>query len=385
MIDRVVQYPHRYRAVPVAGQENVFDFVPVPGTVTSEGTPLNKATLLSDKTVNQLRDRGFLLPQSDPTVNDAIRLFMQNDIANMTRVTFLTTDLSGQKCAGIMLELYIGEICTYKFYTSSTGFSDVLVPLGFTYTVKVAADPISYNPDNFLTFEAKSTAMEIDLLPILGADPVEITKSGVYRFSYLYASADVFLVGGGGGGCRGGGGGGRTCTARNLTLDVNTDYTINIGAGGTGGNSNTVGAGGTTTAFGYSASGGGFTTNWSGGAGGSGGGGGSFRGGGGGSNGGNGGVGTAKNGSVYGQAGIGQGTSTRAFSEDSGALYAGGGGGAGSNSGGYAGGGGSGGGGSGSTATGGNATFYGGGGGGGQDGVGGSGYQGIVLVRRATT
>lgn len=43
MMDRVVQYPHRYKAVPVAGQENVFDFVPVPGVVMEEGTVLNKA------------------------------------------------------------------------------------------------------------------------------------------------------------------------------------------------------------------------------------------------------------------------------------------------------------------------------------------------------
>lgn len=43
MMDRVVQYPHRYKAVSVAGQDNVFDFVPVPGVITEEGTVLNKA------------------------------------------------------------------------------------------------------------------------------------------------------------------------------------------------------------------------------------------------------------------------------------------------------------------------------------------------------
>ena len=50
MKDRNVQFPHRYQMVPVAGQESVYDFVPVPGTITEPGTPINKATLFSDAT-----------------------------------------------------------------------------------------------------------------------------------------------------------------------------------------------------------------------------------------------------------------------------------------------------------------------------------------------
>ena len=67
MKDRVVQYPHRYQLVPVAGETGVYDFVPVTGTVTEEGTPLNKANLLSDTTADLLGLIG-----GEATVNNAL-------------------------------------------------------------------------------------------------------------------------------------------------------------------------------------------------------------------------------------------------------------------------------------------------------------------------
>ena len=41
--DRLVQYPRRYQMVEV--QPGIFDLIPVPGTITEEGTPINKAYL----------------------------------------------------------------------------------------------------------------------------------------------------------------------------------------------------------------------------------------------------------------------------------------------------------------------------------------------------
>jgi len=41
--DRVVQYPRRYQLVEV--QPGIFDLIPVTGTVTEEGTPVNKELL----------------------------------------------------------------------------------------------------------------------------------------------------------------------------------------------------------------------------------------------------------------------------------------------------------------------------------------------------
>ncbi len=67
MRDRVVQFPHRYQLVPVDGEMNVYDFVPVPGTVTEEGTPINKANMLSDETATL-----YGIANASATVNEAL-------------------------------------------------------------------------------------------------------------------------------------------------------------------------------------------------------------------------------------------------------------------------------------------------------------------------
>ena len=140
---------------------------------------------------------------------------------------------------------------------------------------------------------------------------------------------DVFLVGGGGsgsgymyptgGGC--GGGGGFTHTELAVAIEKNNSYFIDIGEGG--GVSAIIGHGNngeTTYAFGYSASGGCSGELTKGGAGGSGGGGGLLTGGAGGYNGSDGFEGNY-------EGGTGQGTTTTAFGEEDGELFAGGGGG----------------------------------------------------------
>ena len=65
MKDRIVEYPHRYKLVPAG--EDFADLIPAPGFVTQEGTPLNKAALLSDETAAALG-----LTQEDPTVDGAL-------------------------------------------------------------------------------------------------------------------------------------------------------------------------------------------------------------------------------------------------------------------------------------------------------------------------
>lgn len=46
MIDRSVQYPNRYQLTEVSN--GVYDLIPAPGTITQEGTPINKATMFDD-------------------------------------------------------------------------------------------------------------------------------------------------------------------------------------------------------------------------------------------------------------------------------------------------------------------------------------------------
>ncbi len=67
MKDRTPTYPGRVRLTPVAGQENVFDLQMADQPV-EEGTPINKATLLTDETAAALG----LDPAEDPTVDEAI-------------------------------------------------------------------------------------------------------------------------------------------------------------------------------------------------------------------------------------------------------------------------------------------------------------------------
>ena len=155
-------------------------------------------------------------------------------------------------------------------------------------------------------------------------------------------NADVFVVGGGGGGngandmsvnshfhSGGGGGGGYTKTQR-VAFTKNTEYQAIVGAGGAGGaKAKYGGEGGTTSINEVSAEGGKSSNRYSGqlsggGYGGSGGGSGypnktySHGGGNGGSDG--------SNGGGYNVVGVGQKTTTRAFGEPDGELFAGGGG-----------------------------------------------------------
>ncbi len=67
MKNRIPTYPNRVRLVPVDGMENTYTMVRA-DEPTDEGTPLNKATLLSDDTAARLR----FSASDDPTVNDAL-------------------------------------------------------------------------------------------------------------------------------------------------------------------------------------------------------------------------------------------------------------------------------------------------------------------------
>ncbi len=145
---------------------------------------------------------------------------------------------------------------------------------------------------------------------------IKFLTSGTLTVTNADFSIDLFLSGGGAGGGsnasahKGGGGGGYTNTQLSITLVKNTSYTMTVGAGGS-----VEVAGGTSSAFGYSASGGYTTTTNNGANGGSGGG---ERYGHGGTDGND---GTASVDSP----GIGQHTTTKEFGESSGTLYSNGG------------------------------------------------------------
>lgn len=174
-----------------------------------------------------------------------------------------------------------------------------------------------------------------------GTYDVEVDESGNWKVFFLTSGTltftkignakdgiDVFIVGGGAGGgpssyklntyvtlTGGGGGGGYTKTISNLTIEKNTPYIIEIGAGGA-----VQSNGGLSSAFGYGlenyAQAGGSN---SGGAGGSGGGGAGYTSSSAISGGSDGGNGSEIHSDLPG--GTGQGTTTKEFGETTGTLY----------------------------------------------------------------
>lgn len=52
MQDRNVQFPQRYKLQKVVGTDDIYDLIPTPGEISSEGTFLNKANLLKDATAS---------------------------------------------------------------------------------------------------------------------------------------------------------------------------------------------------------------------------------------------------------------------------------------------------------------------------------------------
>lgn len=277
-------------------------------------------------------------------------------------------------------------VYTYQWYKNSVAISGATNP---TVTLSNQTDVGTSSIYCKVTNDAGSVTSRVATLTVLAWKPtytytgnasliddgdyhwrIKFLSSGVLTFSDLgnaNGGIDVFLVGGGGGNSYGVGGcGGNTATYRSLTVNTGTPYTITIGAGGAG----IRVTGGSSSAFGHTATGGVSGDN---GGTGSGGGGGTDDWSTGGDGGTDGGPGKGKNNS--GTYCAGQGTTTREFAESTGALYAGGGGGYGSIR-------------SGSGGEGGGANAYGnaeantgGGAGGTSNLVGRNGGSGIVIIR----
>ena len=69
MEDRSVQYPQRYQLKKVEGTDDIYDLVPAPGEITTEGTLINKSALLKDETAALFKD----LPE-DPVPDDVFQI-----------------------------------------------------------------------------------------------------------------------------------------------------------------------------------------------------------------------------------------------------------------------------------------------------------------------
>lgn len=75
MTDRNVQWPNRYQLTKVPGTDDIYDLTPAPGTITAEGTMINKASLLTDETAQAF---GFPAEQLADVVPDDVFTIMSN-------------------------------------------------------------------------------------------------------------------------------------------------------------------------------------------------------------------------------------------------------------------------------------------------------------------
>ena len=100
--DRIVENANRYQLVLVAGTTDTYDLIPVPGTVTKIGTPINRALFaeiqentdrttefLSNGDIKETTNAGVLT-----THFNANGIITQTFVSNGTTLTKTTTFLS---------------------------------------------------------------------------------------------------------------------------------------------------------------------------------------------------------------------------------------------------------------------------------------------------
>lgn len=327
--------------VPAPGKANRVKITQDDGTVvegvlsyaddaTQEGSAYNKANVLPDTVCEAL---GLDTEASEP--KDAFLAIPTMLGKALLIIKVLRTDgTPWPDCSLSGLDSVSEEFQK----TGEDGQRVVYVDEGsYSISVKYASQyiDVTYNTESFTVSAGETKEITIQEAPNSNTT-ARITASRTIRLSGNVSEIDVFCVGGGGAGGgksasnsneqgRGGGGGGRTTTLLNVDFNQDTPYQAIIGAGGTG-NQSTGGSGGTTSIFSVSAMGGTGGGIGKGGDGGSGGGSGGtvneVVGTNGGSDGSNGELGDWES-----YQGLGQGTTTRAFSEPDGELFSGGGGG----------------------------------------------------------
>lgn len=245
MKDRIPLHPGRVKMTPVSGQANIYD-IERADQPTQEGTPLNKATLLSDATAAALGLAG-----DDPTVDEALKNLLMLAAQGGAYVSVKLSDADGNPCEGIYVDIdkpvSIGE----SPFTDSTGTAIIQTDAGM-HTVNILW-PVGYAGGT------ESVALNVEetgkVYGVAVADaqvdngPWTFETSAITYFRKGLGNIDVFVVGGGGGGgavnpssstgaYRGvaaGGGGGYTATSE-VTATHLTRVQIIVGAGGAGGN-----------------------------------------------------------------------------------------------------------------------------------------------------
>lgn len=200
------------------------------------GMPLNKANLLTDETAMLLG-----LIHGDPTVNDAFKQLSEAP-AGMGTLYICCIDENENPVSGCVVQVGSNTAVTNSFGTAKFSLSPG------TYSASVRS-PIDYGADS-QSISANVSLGKASIVDIIiqdtthGDTELDITSSVKLSFSGRVTNADVFAVGGGGSGgaiacsknnngqgavaC--GGAGGKTETA--FSIDTTSLLSITIGAGG---------------------------------------------------------------------------------------------------------------------------------------------------------
>lgn len=225
----------RYGVYDETGQLLRYEYIKLEDEPDVEGTLLNKANLLTDETAAALG-----LESADPTVNEAFRQISTPQAGTGTLYVYCK-DEAGAPVSGCVVQ--IGEELAV---TGASGAVKYFLAPG-SYSVAIRS-PIDYGA------ESQTVSVTVALSEIASAEATiqdslggvteaEITSSLTAAFSNRVVSADVFGVGGGGSGAyanafssnyplgvASGGAGGKTATKMDiLTTDI---FQILIGSGG---------------------------------------------------------------------------------------------------------------------------------------------------------
>lgn len=241
MTDRNVQFPNRYRLVPVEGATDIVDLIPAPGNVEDEGTLLNKANLLSDETAARLG--------GVETPNEAIATLREwMSLLHGGSVILLTThNTAGAPCTA-NVNVSPATLNGEEFSSNASGILALFVNPG-TYQISLNDDIFSPGGSGPKTIQVgRGEIIQTNLIgnvKTAGDDYGMVTESGNLRIPLGLRGKmfDFTVVGGGGSGAvyryydpyngifASGAGGGYTNTVLNVVIDYEF-LRFTIGSGG---------------------------------------------------------------------------------------------------------------------------------------------------------
>lgn len=260
----------RYGVYDETGALLRYEYLALEDAPSDVGTDLSKANLLTDDTETALFGSA-----ADRTVNDALAGIagqLKLIMSDTASITVTLKDSAGTAIPGVLVQGILSE-SGQAVYSSDSGVVSGYIPEG-SQTIKVTgyADIVDYTETISVT---KGTTIT-KTITLTTRDFLKITSSQSVKFSGNVNTVDVTVVGGGGGGggndgasysdgyneSGAGGGGGGYCTVQeDVSFTKEVTYSAVVGAGGTGGSSQSsnlsAGAdGGQSSFFGVSANGG---------------------------------------------------------------------------------------------------------------------------------